>query len=181
MCKGASEAYACERRLGLNVNDQWSSADRSTSDLSTGQYQPECFNIKLVFGRNNQFTVRFVSVFPAVRVQRSSQRQWDSSENYTSAPPPFQKTPSAWSHTTPTPSHRCECLQNVLQVKRIELMQWCVLIIFKSDESPEVLTRGLMQLAWFKSFHSPLELYSATFVSIIHVNNCYELSWERGE
>ncbi|XP_067270512.1 glutamate receptor-interacting protein 2a [Pseudorasbora parva] len=42
----------------------------------------------------------------AVRVQRSSQRQWDSSENYTSAPPPFQKTPSAWSHTTPTPSHR---------------------------------------------------------------------------
>ncbi|KAI2662051.1 Glutamate receptor-interacting protein 2 [Labeo rohita] len=41
-----------------------------------------------------------------VRVQRSSQRQWDSSENYNSAPPPFQKTPSAWSHTTPTPSHR---------------------------------------------------------------------------
>ncbi|XP_016352980.1 glutamate receptor-interacting protein 2a isoform X1 [Sinocyclocheilus anshuiensis] len=41
-----------------------------------------------------------------VRVQRSSQRQWDSSENYTCAAPPFQKTPSAWSHTTPTPSHR---------------------------------------------------------------------------
>uniref|UniRef100_A0A8C2B9D0 Glutamate receptor interacting protein 2a n=1 Tax=Cyprinus carpio TaxID=7962 RepID=A0A8C2B9D0_CYPCA len=41
-----------------------------------------------------------------VRVQRSSQRQWDSSENYTCAPPPFQKTPSTWSHTTPTPSHR---------------------------------------------------------------------------
>ncbi|XP_016323707.1 glutamate receptor-interacting protein 2-like [Sinocyclocheilus anshuiensis] len=41
-----------------------------------------------------------------VRVQRSSQRQWDSSDNYISAPPPFQKTPSAWSHTTPTPSHR---------------------------------------------------------------------------
>ncbi|KAK9971083.1 hypothetical protein ABG768_026978 [Culter alburnus] len=46
------------------------------------------------------------STHDAVRVQRSSQRQWDSSENYTSAPPPFQKTPSAWSHTTPTPSHR---------------------------------------------------------------------------
>ncbi|XP_039531191.1 glutamate receptor-interacting protein 2a isoform X8 [Pimephales promelas] len=41
-----------------------------------------------------------------LRVQRSSQRQWDCSENYTSAPPPLQKTPSAWSHTTPTPSHR---------------------------------------------------------------------------
>ncbi|XP_052419408.1 glutamate receptor-interacting protein 2 isoform X2 [Carassius gibelio] len=41
-----------------------------------------------------------------VRVQRSSQRQWDSSENYTCAPPPFQKKPSTWSHTTPTPSHR---------------------------------------------------------------------------
>ncbi len=56
-------------------------------------------------------------VFPAVRVQRSSQRQWDSSENYTYAPPPFQKTPSAWSHTTPTPSHRCECLHNALYIQ----------------------------------------------------------------
>ncbi|XP_056121204.1 glutamate receptor-interacting protein 2a isoform X2 [Rhinichthys klamathensis goyatoka] len=46
------------------------------------------------------------STHDAVRVQRSSQRQWDCSENYTSAPPPLQKTPSAWSHTTPTPSHR---------------------------------------------------------------------------
>ncbi|XP_051524296.1 glutamate receptor-interacting protein 2-like isoform X3 [Myxocyprinus asiaticus] len=45
------------------------------------------------------------SVHDTVRVQRSSQRQWDSSENYTSVPPSFQKTPSAWSHTTPTPSH----------------------------------------------------------------------------
>ncbi|XP_051509429.1 glutamate receptor-interacting protein 2a isoform X3 [Myxocyprinus asiaticus] len=45
------------------------------------------------------------SVYDTVRVQRSSQRQWDSSENYTSAPPPFQKTPLAWSQTTPTPSH----------------------------------------------------------------------------
>ncbi|XP_073765837.1 glutamate receptor-interacting protein 2a isoform X2 [Danio rerio] len=41
-----------------------------------------------------------------VRVQRSCQRQWDSSENYTNALPAFQKTPSAWSQTTPTPSHR---------------------------------------------------------------------------
>ncbi|KAG1973392.1 glutamate receptor-interacting protein 2a isoform X7 [Pimephales promelas] len=46
------------------------------------------------------------STHDTVRVQRSSQRQWDCSENYTSAPPPLQKTPSAWSHTTPTPSHR---------------------------------------------------------------------------
>ncbi|XP_057212069.1 glutamate receptor-interacting protein 2a isoform X2 [Triplophysa rosa] len=46
-----------------------------------------------------------VSVHDTVRVQKSSHRPWDSSENYISAPPPFQKTPSAWSHTTPTPSH----------------------------------------------------------------------------
>ncbi|XP_052460873.1 glutamate receptor-interacting protein 2a isoform X2 [Carassius gibelio] len=41
-----------------------------------------------------------------VHVQRRSQHQWDSSDNCISTPPPFQKTPSAWSHTTPTPSHR---------------------------------------------------------------------------
>ncbi|XP_026109219.1 glutamate receptor-interacting protein 2-like isoform X2 [Carassius auratus] len=41
-----------------------------------------------------------------VHVQRSIQHQWDSSDNCISTPPPFQKTPSAWSHTTPTPSHR---------------------------------------------------------------------------
>ncbi|KAA0714375.1 Glutamate receptor-interacting protein 2 [Triplophysa tibetana] len=46
-----------------------------------------------------------VSVHDTVRVQKSGHRPWDSSENYITAPPPFQKTPSAWSHTTPTPSH----------------------------------------------------------------------------
>lgn len=127
MCKGANEAHAYEQRLGSSPLIRTASLIidiQSTSDLSTGVYQPECCNIKHVFSRNNQFTAHFVSVyvFPAVRVQRSSQRQWDCSENYTSAPSPFQKTPSAWSHTTPTPSHRCECplcarLHNVLYIK----------------------------------------------------------------
>ncbi|XP_072537526.1 glutamate receptor-interacting protein 2a isoform X2 [Salminus brasiliensis] len=42
-----------------------------------------------------------------VRVQRSSQRQWDSSVNYLSSPPPphHSKTPPAWNNTTPTHSH----------------------------------------------------------------------------
>ncbi|TRY64952.1 hypothetical protein DNTS_024633 [Danionella cerebrum] len=41
-----------------------------------------------------------------LRVQKSGPRQWDCGENYISAPPPFTKPTSAWSHTTPTPSHR---------------------------------------------------------------------------
>ncbi|XP_066500519.1 glutamate receptor-interacting protein 2a isoform X1 [Hoplias malabaricus] len=46
------------------------------------------------------------SLHDTVRVQRSTQRQWDSSVNYLSAPPPnsHSKTPSAWSNTTPTHS-----------------------------------------------------------------------------
>ncbi|KAI5610482.1 glutamate receptor interacting protein 2 isoform X1 [Silurus asotus] len=41
-----------------------------------------------------------------VRVQRSSQRQWESGVNYPSAPAPtHSKTPSTWSNTTPTHSH----------------------------------------------------------------------------
>nr|XP_055024365.1 glutamate receptor-interacting protein 2a isoform X4 [Misgurnus anguillicaudatus] len=46
-----------------------------------------------------------IPVHDTVRVQKSSNRPWDSGENYVSVPPPFQKSPSAWSHTTPTPSH----------------------------------------------------------------------------
>ncbi|XP_022526591.2 glutamate receptor-interacting protein 2a isoform X1 [Astyanax mexicanus] len=47
------------------------------------------------------------SLHETVRVQRSSQRQWDSNVNYLSspAPPPHSKTPQAWNNTTPTHSH----------------------------------------------------------------------------
>ncbi|XP_017575930.1 glutamate receptor-interacting protein 2a isoform X1 [Pygocentrus nattereri] len=47
------------------------------------------------------------SLHDTVRVQRSGQRQWDSSVNYLSAPPPphHGKTPPAWNNNTPTHSH----------------------------------------------------------------------------
>ncbi|XP_026784213.3 glutamate receptor-interacting protein 2a isoform X3 [Pangasianodon hypophthalmus] len=46
------------------------------------------------------------SLHDTVRVQRSSQRQWESGVNYLSAPAPtHSKAPSTWSNTTPTHSH----------------------------------------------------------------------------
>ncbi|KAK3565947.1 hypothetical protein QTP86_023272 [Hemibagrus guttatus] len=46
------------------------------------------------------------SLHDTVRIQRSSQRQWDSGVNYLSAPAPtHSKAPSTWSNTTPTHSH----------------------------------------------------------------------------
>ncbi|XP_058244828.1 glutamate receptor-interacting protein 2a isoform X2 [Hemibagrus wyckioides] len=46
------------------------------------------------------------SLHDTVRIQRSSQRQWDSGVNYLSAPAPtHSKAPSTWGNTTPTHSH----------------------------------------------------------------------------
>ncbi|GAA6092361.1 glutamate receptor-interacting protein 2a isoform X2 [Tachysurus ichikawai] len=46
------------------------------------------------------------SLHDTVRIQRSSQRQWDSGVNYLSgAAPTHSKAPLTWSNTTPTHSH----------------------------------------------------------------------------